>query len=157
MSIITHHLRSFLGPFNMHSYAKSDILILILRRLYCTSRKFDLLASSQKCNSFFTWNNTTKLQNNFHSSSFPLLHLWKRLHNCTISKPLLLAESAYFHHFPYDISTLTYLWSPPHNHHHHDLGARELVTFSPLAKLLRGPQAPVSSVFSSLPLQRISS
>ena len=81
VSIITHHLRSFLGPFNMHSYAKSDILILILRRLYCTSRKFDLLASSQKCNSFFTWNNTTKQLPFLIVSSTPSLEKIAQLHN----------------------------------------------------------------------------
>ena len=49
-------------------------------RLYYTSRGFDLLTSLGRKKTI-NKSHGIKLRNNLHSSSFPLLHLWKILHN----------------------------------------------------------------------------
>ena len=66
--------------------------MLKLRRLYCVSREFDLLASLIKCNSLFVGNQNTKQLAFLTISSTPSLKNIRTNFN-----PLLLAESAYAH------------------------------------------------------------
>ena len=63
--VVSHHLRSLLVPlsylFCVHLYAKYDVLMLKLRRLYYTTlRRFELLASLEECNQLFTWTKIMK-------------------------------------------------------------------------------------------------
>jgi hypothetical protein len=101
------------------------------------------------------------MEYNYKTTSIPDHFLYSISEkDCTISKPLFVAESACFPQFPqiYLINLLTQ--GVLHRNHHHDLGARLLVSFSPQAKLLASRTASsslISSVFSSPPLQRISS
>ena len=52
IDVVSHHLRSLLGAMKLTVlcvlYAEKKILSFRLERLYCTSRGFDLLASSEK-------------------------------------------------------------------------------------------------------------
>jgi len=51
VSIVSNHLRSFLGAMKitiMHAY--KNVLKLTIKKLHYTSKKIDLLASLKKCN-----------------------------------------------------------------------------------------------------------
>ena len=104
IGVVSHHLRSLLGAIRFNRFAclcmRGRIFLMFrLGRLYCTSRVFDLLASSKKCNQLFTRNKITK-QRAFHIVSFS-----PSLKNVAQNfKPLGLAESPYFH--SYGIFTL---------------------------------------------------
>jgi len=97
----------------------------------------------------------TYMEYNYKTTSIPDHFLYSISEkDCTISKPLFVAESACFPQFPQIYLNLL-TQGVLHRNHHHDLGARLLVSFSPQAKLLASRTASsslISSVFSSSPL-----